>query len=110
MSDPFRGRAGGAFFATASTAASGGISTTVSGIDGKAATVEHISGSGDAAALVTVESPSNTVLWKQRYNAAFTFFLNFPPGILRGLEDNGVLIKISASTSNVEANIGGYFT
>jgi hypothetical protein len=72
--------------------------------------VEHISGSGDGAAVLTVESPAATVIWTQRFNAAFSFFYNFPPGVLRGADSQGVLVKISASTSHSEANIGGYVT
>ncbi len=109
MSDPYRGRAGDAFMAS-STGTSAGVSATQSGTADGTVTVEHISGSGDAAAVLTVESPANTVIWTQRFNAAFTFFYNFPPGCLRGGYGQGVLVKLSASTSHSEANIGGYIT
>ncbi len=109
MSDPYRGRAGDAFMST-SVGTSAGVTTTQSGTADGTITVEHISGSGDAAAVLTIESPANTVIWNQRFNAAFTFFYNFPPGCVRGGYGQGVLVKLSASTSNCEANIGGYIT
>jgi hypothetical protein len=68
--------------------------------------VVHISGSGDAAALVTVESPASTVLWRKRFSAAFTFSENFAPGLIEAAGNTDVLVKISASTSNSEANLG----
>lgn len=76
--------------------------------DGRRHVVTMISGSGDAAALVTVESPANTILWRKRFAAAFTFSEVFPPGALKGAASEAVVLKISASTSNCEANISGY--
>lgn len=72
------------------------------------AVVESIEVSGDAAALVTIESPAGTPIWRERYNAAFsTGTIPFPNG-LRGAAGQNVLVKISASTSNCEANFQGY--
>ncbi len=109
MSDPYRGRAGDAFMSSA-VGTSAGVSTTQAGASDGTVTIEHISGSSDGAGVVTVESPSGTVIWTQRFNAAYTFFYNFPPGCLRGAYGAGVLVKLSASTSHSEANIGGYIT
>ena len=64
--------------------------------------------SGDAAALVSLESPSGTVLWRKRFTAAFTFSEAFPLGAIKGAEAAAVLLKISASTTNCEANIQGF--
>lgn len=69
--------------------------------------VTHISGSGDAAALVTIESPSGTPIWRKRFAAAFTFDTPFPVTYPAAYKQN-VILKISASTSNCEANIAGY--
>lgn len=64
--------------------------------------------SGDAAAVVTIESPSGTVIYRKRKAAAFDFSeqFNLPP--LKGAQSQNVLVKISASTANCEANIQGY--
>lgn len=69
--------------------------------------VMGVSGSGDAAALVTVESPAGTPIWRKRFAAAFTFSENFTSP-LQGASGQNVLVKISASTANCEANISGY--
>lgn len=63
--------------------------------------------SGDAAALVTIESPASTVIWRKRFAAAFTLSEGFATP-LQGGSGSNVLVKISASTSNCEANIQGY--
>ena len=62
--------------------------------------------SGDAAALVTIESPASTVLWRKRFAAAFAFSENFDLPIV-GAAGQAILTKISASTSNCEANHQG---
>ena len=65
-----------------------------------------IQGSSDAAALVTIESPAGTVIWRKRFTAAFTFSEGFVA--LPGAAKQNILVKISASTANCEANIQGY--
>jgi hypothetical protein len=62
--------------------------------------------SGDAAALVTVESPASTVLYRKRFAAAFNMSESFPAG-LYGAEGAAILTKISASTANCEASQQG---
>lgn len=69
--------------------------------------VESIEVSGDVAALVTIESPASTVLYRKRFAAAFAVTETFPNG-LKGAAGQSVLVKISASTANCEANIQGY--
>lgn len=69
--------------------------------------VTHISGSGDAAALVTLETPTGTVVWRKRFAAAFNFSESFAYGVYEGAWDATVSVKISASTTNCEANIAG---
>lgn len=61
--------------------------------------------SGDAAAVVTVESPSGTKLYQKRFAGAFTLTENWDPGEKVGATNGAMLVKISASTSNCEANI-----
>ena len=89
---------------------------TISGVtvthaaDSRTGTHHFVSGiqcSGDAAAVVTVESPSGTVLFRKRFAGAFTHNETFPVP-LRGAAEAAVLVKISASTLNCEANIQGY--
>lgn len=69
--------------------------------------VTGIQCSGDAAAVVTVESPSGTVLWRKRFAAAFNHSEPFPAPI-PGANNQDVLVKVSASTTASEANIQGY--
>ncbi len=61
--------------------------------------------SGDAAALVTVESPSGTVLYRKRFTAAFNMSESWPLGVMKGALGAAMLVKISASTANCEANV-----
>jgi hypothetical protein len=96
---------------TSATAASGGITATKAALADVAFLRRHvctnIQCSGDAAALVTIESPANTILWRQRFAAAFNMSQQFDTGLLGGA-DVDMLVKVSASTSNVEANMQGY--
>ena len=75
---------------------------------GKHLTCTGIQCSGDAAALVTIESPAATVLYSKRFAAAFTMSEQFAPGVISGPDNALLQVKISASTSNCEANIQGY--
>ncbi len=63
--------------------------------------------SGDAAALVTIEAPANTILWRKRFAAAFSMSEAFPLGVIRGGVNEAILVKISAATTNAEANMQG---
>jgi hypothetical protein len=63
--------------------------------------------SGDGAALITIESPSGTAIWRKRFAAAFSMSETFPLGTVVGADGAALLVKISASTSNCEANIQG---
>jgi hypothetical protein len=64
--------------------------------------------SGDAAALVSVESPAGTTVWRKRFSAAFTMSEAFAPGQLLGAPGAAMLLKISTSTANCEANMQGF--
>lgn len=86
---------------------SSGCSATLTHTAGDRLIVSHISGSGDAAALVTLESPAGTVLWQQRFAAAFAFSQNFAYGEIPITDGNDAVLKISASTTHSEANIAG---
>lgn len=68
--------------------------------------VHGIQCSGDAAAIVTVESPASTILYRKRFAAAFNMSERFDVP-LRGAAAAAVLVKVSASTTNSEANIQG---
>lgn len=86
---------------------SSGVTATLTAVTGSRTIVTHISGSGDAAALVTLESPSGTKLWQKRFAAAFTFSEPFKYGEYEAAAGSDILVKISASSSNSEANIAG---
>lgn len=86
---------------------SGVTATIAAGTSASKNVVTHISGSGDAAAIVTLEVPTGTVKWRKRFAAAFTFSENFAFGEYEGVDGDAVSVKISASTSNCEANIAG---
>ena len=92
-----------------STAAgtNGGATVTYpAGASGSQHVLYGIQCSGDAAALVTIESPASTVLYRKRFAAAFNMFEVFYVG-LKGAVDQAVVVKVSASTSNSEANAQG---
>lgn len=69
--------------------------------------VTGIQCSGDAAAVVTIESPASTILYRKRFAAAFNMSEQFPIGAMVGASAGAILVKISASTANCEANIQG---
>ena len=85
-----------------------GVTATLTGVTNNQWVCTQIAVSGDAAALVTVESPASTVLWRLRMAGAFDRVIPFPPGELKGADGANLLVKISTSTSNSEANIHGY--
>lgn len=70
--------------------------------------VSGIQCSGDAACIVTIESPASTILWRKRFAAAFNISESFPIGCISGAVGQAVLVKVSASTANSEANIQGF--
>jgi hypothetical protein len=84
-----------------------GVTVTKAAVAGESQVVTSLDASGDAACIVTIESPASTVLWRKRFAAAFTTTANFQPGSLKGAFGEAILIKISASTANCEANISG---
>lgn len=85
-----------------------GVTVTKAAATGKRYQVTGIQCSGDAAAVVTVESPSGTKLYQKRFAAAFNMNEKWDVGMLdAGAANQAVLVKISASTSNCEANIQG---
>lgn len=100
--DPHRGKAIGFFKATGTTG-----TTTQAGVASKKHTVTHISGSSDAAGVVTLESPLGTVLWQKRFGAAFTFSETLPPGEYECPVNTDAVLKVSAGT-NKELNLAGY--
>lgn len=93
---------------TAADTNGGGVTATHAAVTSRTHVVTGIDVSGDAAALVTIESPASTVLWRMRYADAFTDSKVFPPGVIKGVEGQAVLVKVSAGTANSEANISGY--
>ena len=94
--------------ATGSDTDGGGVTVTVPAVTNRVHIVTEIAASGDAAALVTVESPASTVLWRQRFSGAFTLNKTFAPGVMKGADGQAVLVKVSAATTNSEANISTY--
>lgn len=75
------------------------------GASGITLCVTGIEVSGDAACVVTIESPASTVLFTLRFAAAFVQTVTFWPGTMPGAPAADVLVKISASTTHCEANI-----
>lgn len=107
MSYAFLSKVQDRWSATNAAAASGGVSATKAAVTGGTHNVTNIACSSDAAAVVTIQSPSGTTIWRQRFAAAFAMNVPFYPGVLMGAADEAVLVNVSASTSNVEANING---
>jgi hypothetical protein len=92
------------------TGAGTNAGVTVAHTTSPASATPHVTGiqvSGDAAALVTIESPPGTVLWRKRFTAAYAVTESFPATLV-GAAGKNVQVKISASTSNCEANMQGY--
>ena len=85
-----------------------GVTVTQAASGTKTPLCTGIQYSTDAAGLVTVESPSGTVLWKKRLSAAGSGSENFGFSPLAGAAGQAILVKVSASTSNSEANIQGF--
>ncbi len=87
----------------------GGVTVThPAGAAGTVHVCSAIQCSGDAAALVTVESPAGTIKYRKRFAAAFNLTEKFPVASVRGTAASAMVVKISASTSNCEANIQGF--
>ena len=84
-----------------------GISATIAADSGLVICCTGIQVSGDAAALVTIQSPSGTTLWRMRFTAAFQWSQSFVPGVVKSDLNAALLVNISASTANCEANIQG---
>lgn len=82
-----------------------GVTVTLTGLAGQVFSVRGIQVSGDAAAIVTVESPASTVLYRRRIAAAGSLAETWDIGQLKGASGADVLVKISASTANCEASI-----
>jgi len=82
-----------------------GVTVTLAAVGTKRLSPLGIQCSGDAACIVTIESPAATILYRKRFAAAFNFSDRFDPDDIRGAAGQALLVKISASTSNCEANI-----
>jgi hypothetical protein len=106
--DPFFGKVRKRWQEDAADTDGGGVTATHAAVADRRHVATHISGSGDAAALVTLESPASTILWRKRFAGAFTFSETLPLGSYVGDENAAMLLKISAATANSEANLAGY--
>lgn len=93
----------GKLFNATGVGTTAGVTVTVAADGNKTHELYSLDYSGDAAALVTVESPSGTVLWRKRYAAAFNGGASLTKPI-RGATGAALLLKISASTANCEMN------
>lgn len=92
--------------ATAAVTTTGGVSATIADPgDGWKLVCTGIQASGDAAALVTIESPASTVLWRKRFSGAFTMSETFVLGTIVGGVSEALIGKVSANTTNAEVNI-----
>lgn len=94
------------FTGTAVDTNGGGVTLTIAAVTNKAHFLYDLDVSGDAAALVTVESPASTVLWRRRASAAFAWDRSFTVPI-RGAVGQALVVTISAGTTNTEANAQG---
>lgn len=83
-----------------------GVTVTKAAVAGQVHVLQECDFSGDAACVVTIESPASTVLWRKRFAAAFN--VAQPNLEIRGAVGQDLLVKISASTANSEANFQGY--
>src|SRR5690348_16087377 len=63
--------------------------------------------SSDAAAVLTVESPTGTPIFQLRFAAAFAVEIPFTAG-LPGATGKTMTAKVSASTAHSEVNLQGF--
>ena len=110
MGDYFFGKVKDRWTSTAADTNGGGVTVTKTAPSPttKKLIATQISVSGDAAALVTVESPAATVLWRKRYAGSFSDTVTFVPGTVAGADGQAMLVVISAGTANTEANLSGF--
>lgn len=106
VSDSFFSKDKGRWAATG-TGTNAGVTVTKAAAGTAAHVVTGVQCSGDVAAVVTVESPAATVLWQKRFAGAFTMSEAWPLGQIVSGVNAAILVKVSASTSNCEANIQG---
>lgn len=104
MSDHERELRGAPFQATGA-GTNAGVAVEQAAETGKIHVATHISGSGDVAAVVTLESPNGTIVWRRRHTAAFVFGEEV---YVRGATGQALRLEISASTAACEANLSGY--
>lgn len=108
MSDYYFGKIRQRWTAT-NTGTNAGVSATQAAPStGQKLVCAGIQASGDAAAIVTIESPASTVLWRKRFAAAFTLSESFAPGTIVGATAQAMIVKVSASTAASEGNIQGF--
>lgn len=94
------------YAATAADTDGGGVTATIASPGSTEKLIATgIQASGDAAALVTIESPSGTVLWRKRFGGAFTMSETFVLGTIVGAQNGAMLGKVSAGTTNSEVNL-----
>lgn len=109
MGDHFYGKVRSRFGATG-VGTNAGVTVTQSAAADAARhyVVTGIQCSGDLAALVTIESPAATVIWRKRMTGTgWQISERFEVGTVVGAQGGAVLVKISASTAACEANIQG---
>lgn len=104
--DPHRSKAIGFWSATQDGGAGANVLTKTAE-PGKRHVVSHISGSGDAAATVTLEFGGTTV-WYKTFGGAFTFSEELPEGAYAAAVNQAVTLRISAATADSKANLAGY--
>lgn len=107
MSDIERNQHRGDWTLTAADTDGGGVTATKTAEARHTHVLTHFTFSGDAAALITIESPASTILWQRRASAAFSDSAPFPTGI-RGALGSALVLKISAATTNSEVSGVGY--
>lgn len=83
------------------------VSVTVNAVGNKTPFLTGIQASSDAAAVVTVESPTGTTIWYKRFAAAFAFSDTFQTPV-KGVPGGALVVKVSAGTSHCEIDAQGY--
>lgn len=106
MGDHFYGKVRGRVSATSVSTSGGVILTQAAPSDTvRNYCVAGIQTSSDAACIVTIESPLSTVIWRKRFAAAHNVSERFETGTLNGAVNAALVVRVSASTSNCEANL-----
>jgi hypothetical protein len=75
-------------------------------VAGRKHVADRVEAYGDAAAVLTIESPAATIIYKEQFAAAFN--RDVTELDVEGAKDQALVVKISASTAFCGVNVEGH--